>query len=227
LPAERACLLIAERWRAILPSAQQGFSPEFLAQLEETAASEYLGELAYRGGGLTTLRDLSLGTAPTTSAAARSAQVKELLIGENIRHASLLNLQTRENNFGVVLFPHSAPKPGSSSQTRLLLGVGLQIGMTLENYVVMHDAHRRTKEYELLTQIGQAISSRLDKDEVLRTVHKELGQLFDTSNFYVAFQQGEYIHFELEVTEGKIQPKRSRKLSNGITEHIIRTGAPL
>jgi len=54
--------------------------------------------------------------------------------------------------------------------------------------VVTHDAHRRTKEYELLTQIGQAISSRLDQEEILRTLRIELGQIFDTSNFYVSFQ---------------------------------------
>ena len=34
----------------------------------------------------------------------------------------------------------------------------------------MQDAARRTEEFELLTQIGQVVSSRLDPDEVLRTV---------------------------------------------------------
>ena len=66
----------------------------------------------------------------------------------------------------------------------------------------MHDAQRRTKEYELLTEIGQAISSRLDQDEVLRSVQQELGQIFDTSNFYIAFQEGDAIRFELEVEKG-------------------------
>ena len=46
----------------------------------------------------------------------------------------------------------------------------MQLGLTLENYVVTHDAHRRTKEYVLLKAIGKAISSRLDHDEVLRTI---------------------------------------------------------
>ena len=111
-----------------------------------------------------------------------------------------------------------------SSNLRLLIGLALQIGLTLENYVVMHDAQRRTKEYELLTQIGQAISSRLDQDEILRTIQKELGQIFDTSEFYIAFQEGDQIRFELETENNQVLPKRSRKVSNGLTEHIIRTG---
>ncbi len=70
-----------------------------------------------------------------------------------------------------------------------MVGSALQLGLTLENYVVSHDAHRRTKEYELLTEIGKAISSRLDQDEILRTIQVELGQIFDTSHFYIAFQE--------------------------------------
>jgi diguanylate cyclase (GGDEF)-like protein len=110
---------------------------------------------------------------------------------------------------------------------RLLIGLALQIGLTLENYVVMHEAQRRTKEYELLTQIGQAISSRLDQDEILRTVHKELGQIFNTSEFYVAFHEGDRIQFELEIEKDQILAKRFRTFNNGLTEHVIRTGQPL
>jgi diguanylate cyclase (GGDEF)-like protein len=110
---------------------------------------------------------------------------------------------------------------------RLLIGLALQIALTLENYVVMHEAQRRTKEYELLTEIGQAISSHLNQDEVLRTVQAELGQIFDTSNFYIAFQEEDEIHFELEIEDDRVLPRRSRKVCNALTEYIIRTGQPL
>jgi len=228
VPAGRACLLINERWRAVLPSAQTGCSEEFLHQLEELRASEYLSEQAYRGGGVGTLHNLPQGAEAVAAAAGEQlARVREAMSQEGMRNLTVLNLQTRENNFGVIVIPHTRKRLCSSSQTRLLLGVALQVGMTLENYVVMHEAHRRSKEYELLTEIGKAISSRLDKDEILLTVKKELGQLFDTSHFYIAFQEGEEIHFELEFSDGQLQHKRSRKAANGITEYIIRTGQPL
>src|SRR5207248_1776974 len=157
----------------------------------------------------------------------RFEQFKKLLAEEHIRHLTAVSLQTREHNFGVILFPHVERKMFGSSNLRLLIGLALQIGLTLENYVVMHDAQRRTKEYALLTEIGKAISSRLDQEEVLRTIQKELGQIFDTSNFYVAFQEGDEIRFELEMEAGVVLPKRSRKLSNGFSEYIILTGQPL
>jgi diguanylate cyclase (GGDEF)-like protein len=228
LPTRRAIVYISEEWRSVLPSVQRGFSAELVAKLESEGAGEYISELAYRRGGFITFRSISELSEPLPAfASGRFEQFKKVLTEENIRQLTAVSLQTREHNFGVILFPHAERKMFGSSNLRLLIGLALQIGLTLENYVVMHDAQRRTKEFELLTQIGQAISSRLDQDEVLRTIQKELGQLFDTTNFYVAFQEGDQIHFELEIENGVVLPKRTRKVSTGLTEYIIRTGQPL
>src|SRR6202035_4610428 len=59
------------------------------------------------------------------------------------------------------------------------------------------------------------------------TIHVELGQIFDTSHFYIAFQQADEIRFELEVRDGRALPKRTRELRNAFTEYVIRTGEPL
>jgi diguanylate cyclase (GGDEF)-like protein len=228
LPTTRAVICISERWRAILPSVQRGFSPELVRKLEKGGAGEYIAELAYRRGGFVTFHNLSEMSEPLPAfPGARFEQFRQVLAEENIRNITAVSLQTREHNFGVILFPHAERRMFGASNLRLLIGLALQIGLTLENYVVMHDAQRRTKEYGLLTQIGQAISSRLDQDEILRTVYKELGQIFDTADFYVAFQEGEQIRFEFEVEKGQVQAKRSRKVDNGLTEYMLRTAQPL
>src|SRR5579862_4939107 len=228
LPTTRAVICISERWRAILPSVQRGFSPELITKMEKSGAGEYIAELAYRRGGFVTFHNFAEMSEPLPAfPGGRFEQFRQALAAENIRNITAVSLQTREHNFGVIFFPDAARHMFGSSNLRLLIGLALQIGLTLENYVVMHDAQRRTKEYELLTQIGQAISSRLDQDEILRTVHKELGQIFDTGNFYVAFEEGDEIRFEFDVENGQIMAKRSRKLDNGLTEYILRTGQPL
>ena len=228
LPTTRAAICISERWRGVLPSVQLGFSPDFAANLDATGAGEYVCELAYRRGGFVSFRNLPEMSEPLPAfPGGRFEQFRESVVAENIRNATAVSLQTREHNFGVILFPHTERRLFGDSNLRLLIGLALQIGLTLENYVVMHDAQRRTKEYQLLTQIGQAISSRLNQAEVLRTVQKELGQIFDTSNFQVTFQEGDLIVYELEVAEGQVLPKRQRKSDNGLTEYILRTGQPL
>ncbi len=228
LPAERAMICVTERWRATLPSVHRGLSDEFLTKVQDSGAGQYICELAYRRGGFVSLRYIPEMQEPLPAfPGGRFQQFRSLMSEYNIREVTAVSLQTRENNFGVVLFPHTERREFGASNLRLLIGLALQIGLTLENYVVMHDAQRRTKEYELLTQIGQAISSRLDQDEVLRTVQEELGQIFDTTNFYVAFQENDKIEFNLEVEHGKVAPKRSRKVDNGLTEYMLRTGQPL
>jgi diguanylate cyclase (GGDEF)-like protein len=228
LPTTRAVICVSERWRAVLPSVQLGFSPEFATKLDAVGAGEYVCELAYRRGGFVSFRNLPEMTEPLPAfPGGRFEQFRETMVAENIRNATAVSLQTREHNFGVILFPHTERRLFGESNLRLLIGLALQIGLTLENYVVMHDAQRRTKEYQLLTQIGQAISSRLNQAEVLRTVQKELGQIFDTSNFYVSFQEGETISFELEVEDGQIKANHRRRVDNGLTEYIMRTAQPL
>src|SRR5271166_4919350 len=228
LPMDRAAIVITERWRGLLPSVQQGFSPEFLAALEKSGAGDYICELAYRQNGIFTIHDLAEMTEPLPVASMGTfAAFKKILAEAEVRNLTAVNLQTREHNFGVILLPHAERRAFGSSGPRLMVGLALQLGLTLENYVVSHDAHRRTKEYELLTDIGKAISSRLDQDEILRTIQAELGQIFDTSHFYIAFQESEQIRFELEVRDNRVLPKRNRELRNAFTEYVIRNGEPL
>src|SRR5467141_1876212 len=228
LPTGRALICMSERWRAVLPSVQRGFSSEFVSKLEKSGGGQYICELAYRRGGFVTFRNLPENPEPLPAFPGGGfEQFRQTLAEENIRNITAVSLQTREHNFGAILFPHAERRMFGSSNLRLLIGLALQIGLTLENYVVMHDAQRRTKEYGLLTEIGQAISSHLNQDEFLRTVHVELGQIFETSDFYIAFQEGDEIRFELEVEKGEILPKRSRKVANGLTEYIIRSGQPV
>jgi diguanylate cyclase (GGDEF)-like protein len=228
LPTRRAAICITERWRGLLPSVQQGFEPGFVDSLERSGCADYVSELAYRQGGIFTAHQVAEMTEPfPVSSAGSFAEFKQILSHAEVRNLTVVTLQTREHNFGAILFPHAERKAFGSSGPRLMVGLALQLGLTLENYVVTHDAHRRTQEYELLTEIGKAISSRLDQDEILRTIQVELGQIFDTTHFYIAFQEADEIRFELEVRDNRVLPKRTRELRNAFTEYVIRTGEPI
>src|SRR5580704_5463788 len=228
LPSRRAIFFVSQQWRGTLPSVQTGFSADSLEKLQKTKAGDYIAELAYRRGGVVTFRNLAELEEPLPALSEGKFEVcRQTVLAEGFTNLMAVSLQTREHNFGVLLFPHAERRMFGSSNLRLLIGLALQIALTLENYVVMHEAQRRTKEYELLTEIGQAVSSHFNQDEVLRTVQAELGQIFDTSAFYIAFLEEDEIHFELEIEDGQVLPKRSRKVANGLTEYILRTGQPL
>ena len=227
LKANRAALFVNERWRDTLPAVGHGFTPEFLPSLAGDAG-EALSSLVFRSQGLAVFPDLQQDLAQLPPGNEELVlRLRSIFEREGVRAMTAVSLHTREHHFGVLMFPHSGAQGFASSHLRLLAGLARQIGMTLENYALMHKAQRRTRESELLTQVGQAVSSHLDPDEVLRTIHRELGHLFDTRNFYVAFLEAGEIRFELEVEEGEVLPKRARKAGNGISEYVIRTGQPL
>jgi len=228
LRMQQAVLYISEPWRGSLPSVARGFEPGFVRKLEANDAGDFLADLAFRRGGILTMQSLNELLGPMRSSGNRAlSSLVSALKDERISGMTAVCLQTRERNMGVVIFPHAKKHVSSASRLRLLLSLSMQVGMTLENYLLVHDAQRRTKEFELLTQIGQVISSRLDPDEVLSAVHRELGRLFDTSNFYVAFQEGDELRYEFEVMRGIRQEKRSRKAKNGLSDFVIRTGQPI
>lgn len=100
---------------------------------------------------------------------------------------------------------------------------------TPEQVQLFRQSVRRSREFEILTHIGTALSSSLDADALLATIHTQLQKLMDVRNFYVAFQNLEQdeIQFAFEVEEGQRVPPRNRPRTNALTEHIIATGQPL
>ncbi len=224
----RAALCIAGPYRDTLPSLQNALTPEFLERMERDGGSQALTELLQRHGGVYAVSDLDAAMAAMPAEEAdRCRPLRECLRWEKSVAFSAASLRTRDHDFGSVVFVHGSGGELGVSQQRLLGSLARQLALTLENYSFMHDAQRRTQEFELLTQIGQVVSSRLDPDEALLAVQRELGKVLDTATFYVAFQFGNTVRFELDVDEGQLQPKRTREAGQGITEYIIRTGKPV
>jgi diguanylate cyclase (GGDEF)-like protein len=223
LGAEQGMLCVADRWKTVLPSVERGLSPEVLELLHCQAEGDPMGQYVRQMGGVASFRELApekLPEMPYEQAMALCGILGE----QGIERLTVAALVTPEHDFGLMAV---ANRNLGRTPTRLLQTLATQISLTLENYVLIHEAQRRTKEYELLTQIGQVVSSRLDPDGVLQAIHKELGQLFDTDTFYVAFLDDDEVRFELEVERGEVLPKRTRPATNGVTEHIVRSGRPV
>src|SRR5208337_4392614 len=103
----------------------------------------------------------------------------------------------------------------------LLLALGHQIGMAVENSFLIQQTSRRSEELHVLNEIGRALSSTLNKEDLLR--------LFDVENLYIASPDPvrDAINFDLEMIAGERQPMRSRPAGNHLTEYIIRTRQPV
>src|SRR5438309_6640696 len=101
--------------------------------------------------------------------------------------------------------------------------------MAVENSYLIQQTSRRSEELHVLNEIGRALSSTLNKEDLTRKVWEELRRLFDVENFYIAELDPlrDEIQFDLEVVNGELLPKRARSAGNHITEYIIRTRQPV
>ena len=95
------------------------------------------------------------------------------------------------------------------AERRLLLALGQQIGMAVENSYLIRQTSRRSEELHILNEIGRALSSTLDLDKLLERIYSEIRRVFDVGSFFIAYhdQESGEVRFEIEVVDGKTAAK--------------------
>jgi PAS domain S-box-containing protein len=107
----------------------------------------------------------------------------------------------------------------------LLATVAGQAAVAFQNAFLFEERERRIAELSVLNEMAQAISSSLKLDDLLETVHQQVGRIFDTTNFYIATYQegGETWTLALAIEHGERQPLARYSIAAGLTGHIIRS----
>ena len=207
-----------------------GLKDEFCRALQEEALDDYLVRLVARLGGLMGFRDLrddSLSALDEREQPIR--RFRQLAVAQGLRSVIGISLQAKEQAFGVLLLGTPDTRRFTPAELRLLLALGHQIGMAVENSYLIQQTSRRSEELHVLNEIGRALSSTLTKEDLLRKVWEELRRLFDVENFYITSLDSprDALHFDLEIVDGVRMPKRVRPAGNHLTEYIIRTRQPI
>src|SRR6202043_609893 len=148
--------------------------------------------------------------------------VRKLLLGQGLRTVVGISLQAKERVFGVLLLGTPDNRSFNPAELRLLLALGHQIGMAVENSYLIQQTSRRSEELHILYEIGRALSSTLDLDTLFERIYSEIRRLLDVSSFFIAFCDGksEEVRFEIEVVDGERQPNRTPPPGNHISEYI-------
>jgi diguanylate cyclase (GGDEF)-like protein/putative nucleotidyltransferase with HDIG domain len=206
-----------------------GLSDEFCRAAQEEGLDDYLVNLVARLGGLLGFRDLKDDSLSALEKDEPIRRFRQLALKQGLRSIIAISLQAKEQAFGVLLLGSPDSRRFTPAELRLLLALGHQIGMAVENSLLIQQTSRRSEELHVLNEIGRALSSTLNKEDLLRRIWEELRRLFDVENFYIASLDPlrDEMHFDLEIIDGVRLPKRSRPAGNHITEYIIRTRQPV
>jgi diguanylate cyclase (GGDEF)-like protein/putative nucleotidyltransferase with HDIG domain len=206
-----------------------GLEDDFCRVAQEEGLDDYLVGLVARLGGLLGFRDLRDASLIALEKEPAIRRFRQLALAQGLRSVVGISLQAKEQAFGVLLLGTPDNRRFTPAELRLLLALGHQIGMAVENSYLVQQTSRRSEELHVLNEIGRALSSTLNKEDVVSKIWEELHRLVDVENFFIAELDPVHdeVHFDLEIKEGERQPKRSRKSGNYLTEYVIRTRQPV
>ena len=208
-----------------------GLAENFCAVAQEEGLDDHLVDMVSRLGGLVVFRDLERDSSWTALEGEEAfRRFRQLAISQHLRTVVGISLQAKEQAFGVLFLGSSDPRRFSAAELRLLLALGHQIGMAVENSYLVQQSSRRTQELHMLNEIGRALSSTLDPDALFETILNEIKRLFDVNHFCVALHEPacNQIKLEVEVRDGQVLPKSSRPFGgNTAIEYLMRTRQPM
>ncbi len=207
-----------------------GLGETFPAAMRENGLDKYAIDLVARLGGLIRLLDLADNSEyQALEKEEPFRQVRKLLLAQGWQTVVGISLQAKERAFGLLLLGTPENRVFTAGELKLLLGLGHQIGMAVENSYLVQQTARRSEELNILNEIGRALSSTLDLDSLLQRIYSEVGRLMDAASFLIAFHEPktDEIRYEIELLDGKRVPRRSRPAGNYLVEYIVRTRQPL
>jgi len=207
-----------------------GLGDSFCSTIQENDLDKYIVKLVARLGGIVVLRDLwrdSLWEALDKEESFR--HLRQLLLGQELRTVVGISLQAKERVFGVLLLGTPDNRSFTPAERRLLLALGHQIGVAVENSYLIQQTSRRSEELHILNEIGRALSSTLEPDILFERIYSEMRRLLDVNSFFIAFldRSPEQVRFELEVIDGERRAKRTRPIGNHLVEYLGHTRQPL
>jgi diguanylate cyclase (GGDEF)-like protein/putative nucleotidyltransferase with HDIG domain len=241
LASDDGCLLLQTSQRDAAEeldcTSVRGLSPQLKTRLAEGPLRAFLATCAERWGGLMVFPDLRK---PEIAAAwQRDPQFLEFqhtFLAEGVRTLVILGLRVKDKCCGALVVGSRRRRSYLPGELKLLLGLGNQISVALENRFLQKAAVRHQEELRLLHRIGEALSTTFDSHVQLQILRRELKGLFGDGNFALAIQDRAdmRVDYVYAFHDGNGQPAAAGQPApageprgEGLMEYVLESGAPL
>ena len=127
---------------------------------------------------------------------------------------------------------HNRRKDGSLYWEEATIGPIMYSDGTFDHYLAVKTDITERKQFETIQRsiykISEITSSSESLPELYAGIHMVIDEIMNTSNLYIALvnQETNYLEFPYFVDEKDARPA-PRPLGKGLTEYVIKTGAPL
>jgi diguanylate cyclase (GGDEF)-like protein/putative nucleotidyltransferase with HDIG domain len=215
---------------AISHMHSQGLSVPTVERLSGELMRSYLASCGERWGNLLVFPDLSL---PSVGVAwQRDALFHELrmvFVREGLRTLVLVGLQVRNSSFGVLMIGSRKPRNFRPNELRLVLAIGNQLSMALENWSLHRETERHNQELRILHHVSESLRATFDFKSQVEILRRELKGVLDATNFSLALQDSPEGPVETVVPfdTGTTEDSPGAMQVDGLAELVRQTRRPL
>ncbi|MBI4730758.1 MAG: GAF domain-containing protein, partial [Chloroflexi bacterium] len=111
----------------------------------------------------------------------------------------------------------------------LLVSIATLVATAIQNVQLFEETQKNGYEVEILNEMARALSSSLNRNEIVDYIYQYTTRLVDTSSFFIALYDVEEdtVSFPILLEMGQKVNTPSRKSGNGLTEYILHRGESL
>ncbi len=143
---------------------------------------------------------------------------------------SILSVPLRyQRTIGVLQVVDTAVDRFSEADLMVLESLAPAAAVAIEGARLVGELRSRSQRLALLNRIAGAIQSTLELDELVETVYREIGPVFQPDAFFIAFYdevEGK-LDFRLSIDKGRRVDMGRRELDDGLASRIARENVPL
>ncbi len=122
----------------------------------------------------------------------------------------------------------TTPRAYDEHSLGLLTAIASQAAVAIQNALLFEEANSRAERLAVVNRIASAAGATLDLDELLETVHQEIGTIFRPDSFFIALYEEEAneLDFLFIIDEG-VRGDSERLPLGGFTAVVINEKKPL
>lgn len=201
-------------------AAHQGFSAEFVTEIDNLRVGEgFSGRVAQSGEPLV-IRDVSANPHLTRMAARE----------EGLRSLAIVPLSSKGRVLGTLFVVTHGYRQFADHDVQLLSSIGHQVGVTLENARLFEAEQRRAEQFRVIGEVGYRIASTLAIDELLDQMVEMIQEAFNYYLVEIGLVEKDQVVFRARAGQDWDSQFESFSLpvdEQSITGWVAATGQPL
>jgi len=215
---------------AVHHSSAKGFSSAARTRLGREPLRTYLASSAERWGSLMVFPDLRRPILGAVWQRDRAFEdFRQVFIAEGLRTLVAVGLQIKERAYGALLVGSRSLRVFEPAELRLILAVGNQVSVALENRYLRKVSERHDQELKILHRVAEALRATFDLQTQVQILPRELASLIGCQNFSLALQDspGGRLETVVGMENGEPAVPETPAQTDGLSDYVLRTRAPL